>query len=195
VLPILVKPDEGKPLLTPTAYIGNDFTFQLKASPGRTTLRGWVTPGDVDGRWILKAVRVHGLDIVDTGIELKLNEHVDEVEIEFTNHLQQVTGLVTDTAGHPASKCVVVVFAQDRSRLSVKSSRYWAFTNVVEDSRYNISSLPPGDYLAVALDREEPPEGWQDPDSLDSISRNAVRFSLGEGETRRLDLKLIARQP
>jgi protocatechuate 3,4-dioxygenase beta subunit len=193
VLPILVKPDESGPLFTPIADIGNDFRFELKASPGLTALRATATTED--GRWMLKAVRVHGLDITDTGIELKQNEHVDEVEIEFTNRLQRVAGLVTDAAGQPPSTFFVLVFAQERSGRSVKGNRFWAFTNVANDSRYEISSLPPGDYLAVALELEQPPAGWQDPDWLDSISRDAVRFSLSEGETRRLDLRLITPHP
>jgi hypothetical protein len=197
VVPIPMKPDEGMPLNTPVAQIGDDFTFELTASPGHTTLRAAAPPAD--GRWILKAVRVHGLDITDSGIELRPNQHLDGVEIEFTNRIQQVTGLVTDAANHPASAFTVIVFGKDRGEWSVNSNRYWsrccAWTNVAENSRYKIVSLPPGDFLAVAVDGEEPPAGCQDPDWLDRMSRDAVRFSLRDGETRQLDLKLTAPRP
>ena len=56
-----------------------------------------------------------------------------------------------------------------------------------------MATLPPGDYYAIALDHADPAD-WSDPDFLDSLSRPASTFSLSEGETKALDLRLFTLQ-
>lgn len=53
---------------------------------------------------------------------------------------------------------------------------------------YQVSSLPSGDYLAVATDDVEQGE-WFDPEFLDRIRDKAMRVTLGEGDQRTQDLK------
>jgi hypothetical protein len=55
------------------------------------------------------------------------------------------------------------------------------------------TTLPPGQCYAMALNRTEQNE-WQDPDFLDGLSRQAVTFSLFEGEARVIALRLFAHQ-
>jgi len=47
-------------------------------------------------------------------------------------------------------------------------NQYAAFENPADGGGYDITTLVPGDYFAVALDQE--PADWQDPDILDAIS-------------------------
>jgi hypothetical protein len=57
--------------------------------------------------------------------------------------------------------------------------------------RPQIKSLPPGDYLAVAVDYVQ--DGmWNDPEYLDSIRRHAQRFTLGESDARTVGLRITA---
>ena len=56
-----------------------------------------------------------------------------------------------------------------------------------------MKGLPPGDYLAVALDYVED-GSWNDPEYLESIRRYGQRIRLGETESQTLALKLISPQ-
>jgi hypothetical protein len=174
---------DDRPLMIPIARVNGDFTFELDTSPGRRVVQATSAAG-----WMLKRVSVRGVDVTDGGIDLATNAGIDDVEVEFTNHHQDVSGAVTDKQGRPADDFHVLVFARDRARLIAPLNHYSAFANPGDDGRYDITTLAPGDYFAVALDQT--PADWQDRDVLDALSRNALRFSLGDRETRRLDLKL-----
>ena len=55
------------------------------------------------------------------------------------------------------------------------------------------TTLPPGDYYAIALDRSDAIEG-QDPEFLEGLTRLATAVSLAPGDTRTLELKLFTVQ-
>ena len=52
-----------------------------------------------------------------------------------------------------------------------------------------MTGLPAGDYYAIALDYVEPGEST-DPEFLDRVKDRAVPFSLSDGGTKALDLKI-----
>ena len=54
---------------------------------------------------------------------------------------------------------------------------------------FKISNMPPGSYYVVALDYVES-GAWGDPELLERIKTRAKRFTLGDGETETLDLKI-----
>jgi hypothetical protein len=55
-------------------------------------------------------------------------------------------------------------------------------------SRLRITSLPPGDYLVVAVP-DEVAADWQDVTFPEAVARIGVRVSIGEGEQRAQDLR------
>ena len=52
-----------------------------------------------------------------------------------------------------------------------------------------MKNLPAGGYYAIAVEYLAQGE-WNDPDVLDRLKANATKFSLDEGETKTLDLKI-----
>jgi hypothetical protein len=82
----------------------------------------------------------------------------------------------------------VIVFAQEKEKWTA-NSRYIAISRPDQDGRFKTTSLPPGDYCAVAVDRVEPGQ-WTDPEFLESVRPRASMFSLMEAETKTLELKL-----
>jgi hypothetical protein len=112
---------------------------------------------------------------------------VDGIEIELTSHPTQVSGQVTDSRGAPKKDCTVVIFARDERKLE-GASRYISAVRPDQDGKFRVSGLPPGDYHAVAIDRIEPGQ-WGDPDVLSRIRDQAATLSLGDGETKVVDLK------
>ena len=81
----------------------------------------------------------------------------------------------------------MIVFADDPSRWS-DDSRWVRAVRPDQQGKYQIQGLPPGEYLAVAVDYVE--EGsWNDPEYLESLRRHGQRLTLREAESRTLSLK------
>jgi hypothetical protein len=177
----------------PPPALQDDFSFELKATPGRVALRAVVqsAPPAAAG-WQLKAVRVAGNEVTDTGIDLGA-QGITGVEIELTNRRQEISGAVTDARGDMVKDCAVVLFAQERARWGAPFNRYFATGRPGDDGRFKIGTLPPGDYYAIALERIDPAQS-QDPEFLEGLARQASTFALTQGETRTLDLKLFTVQ-
>ena len=164
--------------------VGEDWTFQIKLRPGSTRINVMGQPAG----WVLKAIRHQGNDVTDSGIDVKPNEDITEIEVELTNRITDVSGLVMNSRGEPAKDYWAVLFARDRGKWQPQS-RYIRTARPDQDGRFKISGLPAGDYLAIALDFIEQGQA-NDPEFLDRIQDRAVRFSLGENEAKALDLKL-----
>jgi hypothetical protein len=69
-------------------------------------------------------------------------------------------------------------------------TRYLGGGRPDQDGKYRVRSLPPGNYYAIALDYVEQGAGT-DPEFLDRVKDRAMEFSLNEGETKTLDLRLV----
>jgi hypothetical protein len=175
----------------PASPVQDDLAFELKTPPGRMALRVIIAasrPSTAIG-WQVKAIRVGAVDVTDSGVDVG-SQGVRGVEIELTNRWQQITGLVTDANGGSVKDYVVVLFAQDRLRWSAVGDRYFATGRPGDDGRFNVATLPPGDYYAIALDRADPTE-CEAPEFLENLIRQASVFSLAEGETKTLALRLF----
>jgi hypothetical protein len=176
--------------LSTPGNVNEDLTFSLKTRPG--LLRIGIMPavaGPGGPAFTPRSVRVNGVDVIDTGIEIKPNGDVSGIEIEMTNHVAEVSGAVTNARGEAVKDYTVVVFPQDRDRWGVTGVRYMKSGRPDQDGRFKIAALPPGDYAAVAMDYVEPGES-SDPEFLERVRMRATPFSIGEGETKTLDLKL-----
>lgn len=171
--------------MLPPSTVSDDFGFEVKTRPGKMRLAfgGPPLPG-----WSIRAVRYHGEDVTDSGIDFRPGENVSDVEVELTNRMSDVSGLVTNGRGDAVKDYTVIAFAQDRDRWTI-ANRYVRNARPDQDGRFKLTGLPPGDYFVVALDSVDGTE-WMDPEFLDSIKTKASSFSLGDGETKTLDLKL-----
>ena len=171
---------------TGTGKVNDDLTFEVKARPGLALIRFVALPAG----WGVKSVRLNGADVTDAGIDFKPNEDVAGLEVELTNKPTEVSGLVTNARGEPVKDYTVVVFAKDREKWGYMS-RFFQSGRPDQDGRYKVKALPAGEYYAVALDYVEPGEAT-DPEFLDRIKTRATSFSLLEGDTKVMDLKISA---
>jgi hypothetical protein len=165
----------------------DDLTFEASVQPGANMVRLLSLPVGL----ALKAVRVGGVDVTDTGFDVKPNEDVRGIEVELTSHPTVVSGQVTDNRGAASRDCMVVVFSRDEAKWE-GTSRYIQTAKPDQDGRFKVSGLPPGDYHAAASTGIRQAGEAGDPDILRQIRDRATRFSLGEGETKIIDLKVIA---
>jgi hypothetical protein len=125
--------------------------------------------------------------VTDTGLDIKPNEDIDGLLVELTDQITTVTGLVTGTGSAPVKDYSLVIFAGDADRWGFP--RYQRVARPDQDGRFQITGLPAGRYYAIAVDYVDQTEA-SDPEVLDRLRPIATGFSLGEGETRQLDLKL-----
>ena len=133
----------------PPARIADDSTFELKAPPGlvRISLGGGF--GGAPAGWTIRSIRLNGVDVTDAGIDVKPNEDVSGLEVELTNKLTTISGLVTNARGEAVKDYSAIAFAQDREQWKA-ATRYQGSGRPDQDGRFKITGLPPGDYYIVA---------------------------------------------
>lgn len=171
----------------PPTAVHDDFTFELKIPPGHVFIRS-NTPG-----WFLRSVRFNGAEILDTGVEIKPNTSIRDVEIELTHKQPELSGVARTAAGEPTRTAYVILFPQDRTHWGYLS-RYVRLGRPNPDNQFRIL-VPPGEYLAVALDYVPPGEEISDPAFLEPLRDRATPISLRDGDHKTLDLTVTSASP
>jgi protocatechuate 3,4-dioxygenase beta subunit len=179
-----LEPAVGGTIGTRSGRVSDDGTFEMKAGAGRARIVMINAPVG----WAIRAVRVNGVDVTDTGIDFKPNEDVNDIDVELTNKLTSISGLVTNARGEAVKDYWAIAFSQDRANWT-GMSRYQGSGRPDQDGRFKIANVPPGPYFIVAIDHVETGE-WNDPDFLDSVRSMATAISLNEGETKAVDMKI-----
>ena len=167
------------------ASLRDDGTFEIDSLVGGHIFR----PANLPKGWMLKSVLFNGQDVTDTGIEFKPGEDVSGIEIDLTSTTQTILGTVASGTNQPVQDYTVVVFAEDQQKWTLAQNRWMASARPDQDGRYRITSLPPGRYYAIAVDYVAQGE-WQDPDWLAQAAKKATTFTLEEGASKTLDLRL-----
>ena len=158
------------------------WTFELDGLRGR----GFIRAGTLTDVWQLKRVRREGVDVTDTPLDF--SSDIDDIEIQLTNRVTTVSGGVSDDRNAVALDATVIVFADDDGKWG-PHSRFIESARPDQRGQFKIRGLPPGKYVAVAVEYLEPGDE-RDPDLLADWRRHGTSLTLSEGETRTLDLKL-----
>jgi hypothetical protein len=186
VMPIPIEFDSapvgGGPLPSETHA---DWTFEVSHLSGRQR----IFVNIASPAWTLKKIAHDGIDVTDEAVDFRLKD-VSGVEIVLTPKTTRVSGAVSDDKG-PVSEYAVVIFSSDPTKW-VDRSRFVAMARSGQQGRYDMGKLPPDDYLAIALPSVNGTE-WMDPEFLQTIRPLATSFSLHEGESKTLELKLKRR--
>lgn len=162
-----------------------DWSFEVTAVQGPVLLRTFRLPAG----YSLKAVLVGGQDVTDRGVAFKPGEPVNGVEIVITASSSSLSGGVTGDDGKPVPDYAVVVYSEDREHWGFMS-RHIKLARPDQQGGYQVTDLPPGRYLAAAVEALETGEE-SDPALLERLRPLATAFSLAEGEQRALNLKLV----
>ena len=170
-------PDEGR--------VKDDWTFSVTGLYGSARLRANLPDG-----WMLKAVLQDGRDVTDTAFDIRGGDTLSNIQVLISNRINTVTGQLTDDKGAPTRDGTILVFASDPEKWS-DDSRFVRSARPDQDGKYQIRGLPPGEYLAVAIDYVE--EGmWNDPEYLESIQRYGQKLVLDEAGSQTVALKLTS---
>jgi hypothetical protein len=173
-------------IMSGNTNVNEDWTFEMTGlSEPRVITANIAENSD----WVLKAVLHNGVDVTDTAVDFVPGRTVEGLQVIFTRKRTDLSGLITGDRNQPDTDATVIVFSQDSSRWGFQT-RYVRTTRPSQDGRYNLRGMPPHDYFVVAVKEVEAGQ-WQDPEFLESLRAHATRFSLGEGDTRVQDLKVI----
>jgi len=189
---IVAQPANGQflpgPLGNRPARVENDGTFVLTGLTGQKFVRVNGLPQE----WTLKAVMLNGVDVTDSALEFRGSTENSGLQVILTDKVSDVNGKVTTARGEVTRDYTVVVFPDDPTKWAFPS-RFVKTGRADQQGQFRIRALPPDDrYLAVAVDYLEDGEGT-DPQFLEQIKDRATRFTLGDGESKSLDLKIINR--
>jgi hypothetical protein len=164
-----------------------DGTFTLSALYGKRILR----VSDIRG-WTLKSVTLNGADITDSGFETAPGTENAEIEMTLTQQTTEISGTVTTSRNEPVTDFVAIIFPPDADRWGL-ASRYVKATPPDQTGRFVVAGLPPGSYLAVAVEYMEPGDETN-PEFLEKLKVAATTVRVGEGEKKTLTLKLSSQQ-
>lgn len=169
------------------------------SNSGRITDSGTTLGGFSGGRyfvrvrqspqgWMFKSAVINGVDVSDTPFDL--TRDVPDLVITFTDRWSGLGGTVRDANGNPDTSAAVVVFPANAEgwRTYGATPRRLKSGATNAKGEFGISSLPPGDYLAIAIP-EDQSDDWRDPKTLDGLARVATPVTILEGEHRMIDLR------
>ena len=170
------------------ARVNDDWTFELSnlIDPGYFRVR--VAKG-----WTLDAVYLDGADVTDTAVTLPPGQARGGLEIVISEKIGTLSGLVKDDRGNPILDATILVFPDDDA-LWMFQSRFIKAARPDQDGHYTIEGLTAHRaYLAVAVQGLEDGQAG-DPDFLRSVTSSAVRFSLGKGESKNVDIEIATKR-
>ena len=139
--------------------------------------------------YVLKGVFLNGQDVTDSGIAFKPGETITGVQVVLTARTTSIVGAVSDAKGQPVTDYTAVVFPDDPAKWGYMT-RYVALARPDQQGSFQLKSLPPGRYLAIALNYLE--DGEQtNPDTLERLRGSATAFELADGDQKALALKIV----
>jgi hypothetical protein len=162
--------------------------FELKGVFGRVLFRvGNMVPGPTS--WVLKSVSLNGTDFTDTPLDVTRVGNATGLEIVMTDRQTTVSGTVKNARGEQVNDYTVAIFPE-RLPEDAMPARFTRVVRPDQQGRFETRGLPPGDYLAAAVESLEQGSQW-DPAFRKHVEPAAKRFRVTEGQTVPVDLQLI----
>jgi len=169
----------------PNARVDKDGKFTLD---GVSTGGHWIRlAGQLRG-WSLKSVIVDGSEVVDTPINLRSGQQVNNIVVTFTSRLAEINGTITNQSNQPVTDFTVLAFPFDTT-LWRPQSRQISTARPDQTGKFQLRGLPPGNYYLATVDPAEQGE-WFEPAFLDQHRLGAATVVLGEGDTQTKDFRI-----
>lgn len=158
--------------------------FELKGLVGLKMLRVFGLPPG----WWVKSVAHEGSDVTDSPIDFGTGRDISGIEIVLTQNMGELSGTVQDQKGTAVTNYSVVVFSPDSTHWTTQS-RFVRTARPDQTGRFTVGGLPPGSYLAVALEYLEPGQET-DPEFLERLKALGSPVRVAGAEKKPLVLKL-----
>ena len=163
--------------------------FQLRGLSGRVMFNVLPSaPMVAPPRWFVKSVTFNGENITDMPLDVSSITDGSTIDIVMTDKQTTLSGTVRDGRGMPLTDYTVAIFP-DQLREGAMAGRYTRVVRPDQQGRFETRGLPPGSYLAAAVESLEQGGHW-DPAFRKQVEPTARRFRLTEGQTATIDLTL-----
>jgi Carboxypeptidase regulatory-like domain len=180
---IVRLPAAGSGAVSTSTQIDANGSWAIGVPGGRYSLRLQPPAG-----WYVKSVVLGGRDISDEPLDIRAAD-MPTMVITCTDVAAQLSGVTRTAQGAPDPTATVVVFPIDRGLWSgLGPLMRLRAARATRTGAYTLTDLPPGEYYVAAMD-DARAENWQDPKSLDALSRGAARVMIGVGEKQTLDVR------
>ena len=166
-----------------SALVAPDGAFAVKGVFGRS----WLTVTVPDG-WMVKSVAHNGRDITGSPFELTSSDTMSDVQVIVTNKVTTVSGQLADDKAMPIVDATIIVFASNAETWT--QGRHIRAARPDQQGRWQIKGLPPGEFLAVAVDYVEDGQ-WNDPEYLESVRRYGQKITLLDAQAQSVSLRVI----
>lgn len=148
---------------------------------------GLSLPTEVAERWWLRSAMSSGRDALDMPLDLAAGASPDVV-FTLSDRRPSLSGIVHDADERPTTDATVLAFSADRAHWR-RESRRVRTARPATDGRYEVTDIPPGEYLVAAVRRMQPDAPHQ-PAFLERLVAGAVRVVIGEGEQKRQTVRV-----
>jgi len=169
-----------------SARVGGSSAFELTELLGPRQLRA---RSAVAAGWFVSAILHDGRNLLDETIDFKGGETLAGVQIVMSDRVGTLTGSAVAAQGTRLSDYFVLVFPEETDSLA-RLRRLATAGRSNQRGDFTIENLPPGAYLAVAVDEVEdvmPPT----PENLNRFRADATRVTIEAGRTTTATLKLV----
>ncbi|MEI6245298.1 MAG: hypothetical protein WCQ64_09635, partial [Acidobacteriota bacterium] len=126
--------------------------------------------------------------LMDDPLEVGAMGDVTGAVVTFTDKHTELSGVLQTAASIPAPDYFIVVVAADRAFWRPGARRV-QFARPSTDGRFVLRDLPAGDYVIAAVTDMDASD-LSDPSFMGNLVASGVKITLGEGETKRQDLKI-----
>ena len=164
--------------------VGPDNNFRITGAAGRL----FFTVPTLPPTWMIKSVTLDGTDITDVPLDIGDRRTVSDVTVTLTDKVSQVNGYVTGGKGQNLSDYVVVIQPAEQKEPTV-AARMVKAARPDTKGRFEVRGLRAGRYLATAIESMEQNRHYS-PEFQKELRRGAREFTVREGETLSLDLRL-----
>jgi hypothetical protein len=156
--------------------------------------RGMASPDAANALkgWSPRSATVGDHDALDLPFEVTLDAPVPDLVVTLTDRVAEISGTVTDPAGHPVSAYRLVAFSADKALWGTAGRRLKAPVSTDPDGTFRISDLPPGEYFLAAVTEMEPSD-LKDASFLAELAAQAIPLTLAEGEKKVQNVKVPGR--
>jgi hypothetical protein len=187
---VMLEPVNADPLLgLPNAVTAAGDTTYAFTIGGVQSGRYLVRISSFRG-WRVKSVTVRGVDVTDTGIEGAPGREDDDVVVTITDTGAELSGVVHDSTGRPATGAVILFPADPKLWVDygLTPDRLQSIT-AGRDGRFKLMAHRDGEYYVIAVPRAQA-DGWSDRKFLTAAAARATRVSLKSGAVIEQNLQL-----
>jgi hypothetical protein len=190
---IRAEPANGDPRLGlprvegPTTNPASDAFEIFGVRHGRYLLRA-----NLPVPWVIKSVLVNGKDVTETPLDASDGQDFSDVVMTITNAAAVVGGVVADAQGQSAAAAAVLLFPANPAGWSDFGiwPRRIKTMSASNTGAFQFPAQPAGDYYVIALPRDDI-DAWQAPDFFKQAAARATRITVGWGETRTVELRIV----